>query len=412
MAGQIIGAPSWSRARSRRVAMLDRILTAAQRARGNNIRTRGVMASPPTVTDDGTSAPGTQTNSYLVSANPGLFQMTGAFVAAQTVIQTSRIAATGGNTGVGDGGYCSASRVRFLAEDTKVTLRLAGSARAYRVIVDGQYVDASGLVPGSSSGGRYFSYTFGTRAIREFIVETQLNQAFVGVYVSATGKVHRASDPLLRSVALGDSWMVGTAATHLADGLDLVCADHLGWDSHMQSGAASTGFVNTNSGYNFLDRVNNGDLGLGGTPDVILMRASLNDKNQSGAAVTANCLAALRSARAQYPNALLIQMGAYPVAGANGGTLSSTANEAAVKAAFDAAADPFSAYVPIINAIPAAPISGTGNPSATTGSGNADYLMAPGDGSHLSTTGAAVLGIWQANAIATAVEALRRSLAA
>lgn len=409
----IIGAPSWSRTRSRQIAMLDLVLMAAQRATVGNVRLWGVSGAPPTVTDDGASAPAGQTNAYLVSANPGLFRMTGEFNTAQTVIKTARIAATGGNTGVGDGGYCSASRVYFAPESAKVTLRLAGSARAYRVIVDGQYVDATGLVPGASSGGRYFSYTFGARARHEFMVETQLNQAFVGVYVSPTDKVHRAADPVLRTVALGDSWMVGTAATHLADALDLFCADCLGWDHHMQSGAASTGFVNNNGGgYNFLDRVNNGDLALGGTPDIILMRASLNDKNQSGAAVTANCLAAFRSARAQFPNALLIQMGAYPVAGANGGTLSSTANEAAVKAAFDAAADPFAVFVPIINAVGGAPISGTGNPSAPTGAGNADFLMAPGDPSHLSTYGAAQLGPWQAAAIVTAVQGLRRSLAA
>jgi len=410
MASLILNPPSWSKVKSSRVDTLNKILNSKAAASYGNPRTWGVYWDTVTVTDDGTSAPVAQTNGYLVSTYPTLFQMSGSYVSSQSVIKTAKIAATGGNTGLNDGGYCSASRIRFLVEDKKVTLRLAGSSRAYRILIDGQYLDTTGLVPGATSGTRYFSYEFSTRNIREFIVETQLNQAFVGVYVSATGKVHRAADPSIRSVALGDSWMVGTAATHLADGIDYVCADWMGWQSHVQSGAASTGFVNTNSGYNFLDRVNNGDLSIGGTPDVILMRASLNDKNQSAANVTSNCLAALKAARDQFPNALIIQMGAYPVAGANGGTLSSTQNEAAVKSAFDSFLDPFSVFVPIINAVPGAPISGTGNPSATTGVGNADYLMAAGDGSHLSSYGSSILGRWQAEAITTSLLNLRNSL--
>lgn len=403
---------------SKKTRLVERLLMASRAAKNNNVRTRGVMPSPPTVTDNGTTAPAGQTNGYLLSvaANLASVKYDGTWDATQNVFKSSRIGPTGGNVGNNDGTFASSSRCRFLVEDVKVTFRLSGSARAYRFIVDGRYVDLSGLVPGATSGTRYYTLDFtsaGGRAIREITVETQLNQAVVGVYLSPTGKLHEASDPLIKSVALGDSWIVGTAATHLADAIDRVTADYLGWDCHMQSGASSTGWANPSTGYNFLQRVQNGDPAYNGAEiDVLWIRASLNDRNFSGAAITANSLAGMQKLRADYPNALILIEGAFPVAGAGGGTTSAVQNEAAVKAAFGAWNDAFSIFVPITGALPAAPISGTGTPTTPTGSGNSDFLMANGDTSHLSTVGSDVLGKWQAAQIESGLQDLWYRLAA
>lgn len=403
-----------------RVRLLERIVARAKSSMTSNARTRGVMTTPPTVTDEGASLPAGQTNGYLLGDGtggtrlPSDFHAIGTRIAALSRYKTAVVNnGTGGNSGQNNGDQCSLSKMRFLAEANKVTLRLEGSTLPYRFLVDGQYVDVTGTVPGATSGTRYISLDFtsaGGRKLREIVVEMQAAQAFVGVYVGATEKIQKAKDPIFKSDDCGDSWAYGSSATHLGDGIAAVAADYLGWDSNMQSGAPGAGW-GTVTGYNHMQRVLNGDLGLNGTPSVIRLRGSINDKNTTAATITANLLAAAQFARTTYPNALIIISGVYPVAGGNGGTqVTNAQNEAAVLAAFNAFADPFSFYIPVGAAPLGSPLTGTGFVGSTTGTGNADVNMF--DGSHLNTVGCAPMGRWEAEQIVSGCEALLTTLAA
>lgn len=398
----------------KRARLLDRIIDAANRAKIQNPRTLGVMASPPTVTDEGASLPVGATVGWLLSTYPtGFYQVIGTRISSLNRFKTAVISTpTGGNSGLNNGSHCSLSKIRFVAEAAKVFLRLDGSTLPYRFLVDGQYVDLTGTTPGATSGDRYISLDFasvGGRARREITVELQAAQAFSGVYLGATSKLTIAPGPVLKSVSIWDSWGYGSSATHLGDGIDAVMADHLGWDSHMNSGSGGTGWATT-IGYNFLQRIQNGDAALNGAPDVIKTGCSINDKNFAAATITANALLGLQTLRAAYPDALIIFFGVWPATGGTGGSgVTLAQNEAAGLAAFTAFADSFSIYVPVNAATGGAPLSGSGYVGATTGTGNADFDMF--DGSHLNTVGTGVMGKWEADQVLSGVVALRETLA-
>jgi lysophospholipase L1-like esterase len=327
----------------------------------------------------------------------------GTMVPAQGKYWSASIWTSGGNLGTGDGKNTNYARTRFIADANKVTLRLAGTTSAYRFIVDGQYVSLSGTVPSVTSGSIYLTLDFtsaGGRATREIAVEHTAGCGFVGVYVGPTEIVTQAPAAPLCSVALGDSYCYGSSATLLGDGIFAVMADYLGLNNHTNSGSGGTGWATGGSAYNFLQRIQNGDLSLGGAPDVIFLQGSVNDRNSAAADITANCLSGLRASRTLYPNAPIVVFGVWPANVASTGTLTVAANEAAVKAAFDAFADANSVWIPVNGNTPAW-LVGTGYVGATTGTGDADINMS--DVSHLNTTGTLSKGKMLAYALYAAV---------
>lgn len=379
-------------------ARLNRLRNIALRSFGDNVRTRGVMASPPTVTDDGTSLPSGQTNGLLRSSFNDFFRETGGlFNASNSALRSVRVSS---------GAYSyTFARWRFVADAAKVTVRLNANGGRFRFIVNGQFLDLTGIIPGGN-GNRYVSLTFAGRSRNEIVVEASQVGGFVGVYVGATEKIMQSAAPVFRSVSLGDSWNQGAAATGYYDGIDVVMADHLGWSSHMNSGSGGTGWVANGGGtiYNFLDRINNGDLGLNGTPDIVTLQGSINDKNSAAAAVTANALAGLQKTRELYPAIPILMYGVWPASGGAGGTLSIAANEQAISDAVTAFGDRLTAFIPINGAYGGAPLSGTGFVGSTTGTGNADVVMA--DASHLNTVGTLIMGRWKAERAIDALNAL------
>lgn len=341
-----------------RQSRLNLLLSTAEKAFTSNLRTRGVMTSPPTITDEGSSLPIAQSNGILRSAGAGFYQETGGAWQANGRYRALFISS-------GSESY-NYARVTVITEDVKTTLRLGGTTAKWRFIVDGQYVDMTGTTPGGSSGTRYVTLDFtsaGGRAQRTISVELQDASGFQGAYVSSSGRLLKAPTPALRSVSLADSYVQGAAATARGDGLHAVMADYLGLSyGHMNSGSGGTGWVANSGGtvYNFLERIQNGDAALNGTPDIIFLSGSVNDKNSSAAAITANVLAGLQLLRASYPNAVITVFGVWPALGGANGTLSIALNEAAVLAGVTAFNDPLTAWVAINGAAGQTPLSGSG----------------------------------------------------
>lgn len=383
-----------------------RALASARRAKQSNIRSRGVMSSPPTITPDGTTAPAGQTTAFNRSAFPaGLFRETGGqWYASGSKLKSAIIWTSGGNLGDGAGGQVNWWRIGFSADAAKVTFRLTGAATTakYRFIVDGQYVDLTGTATLNTSGTEYITLDFssiGGRARREIILEGQPGCTFTGVYVGANETVGKLPDPEFRSVIIGDSWVQGSAATALGDGPFAHMADRLGFEGHMNSGSGGTGWDQSSpTAYNFLQRIQNGDEALNGVPTgPIFLMGSINDKNASASNITTRCAAAIALLRSRYPVLPIIGFGVAPVNGGTGGTLALVDNEAAVKAAFDQfSSDKLVQFKPVVGAVGGCFVAS----GATTG----HPLMF--DTSHLNDAGCRSAGAWYADQTMDALAAM------
>jgi hypothetical protein len=382
--------------------VIQKIAQLWESAQVGNLRDIGAMSSPPTVTANGTALPAGQTNGYLVSTYADLYRTSGGTRAAARRLKSAVVGTTGGNIGDGAGGQVNWGRYRFIADANKIAFRVSGTTAQYRFIVDGQYVSLTGTVTTGSAAtpDQYLLMDFtssGGRQRREIIIEMSQTGSFIGAYVGATEKIFEADESPFRTVSLGDSYCYGTAAEILGDGVDAAMADYLGWSNHMNSGSGGTGWATTNAAYRFDERIANGDLTLnGGSPDIITLQGSINDKNASASSVTSGCLAGIRSARGQFPNAIIFVFGVWNAPG-GAGTLSATANEAAIQSAVSSANDDLVFFIPISSAYSGAWLSGTGNSAAPTGNGNADVWLA--EASHLNEYGTYAGGYLKAQAI-------------
>ena len=206
---------------------------------------------------------------------------------------------------------------------------------------------------------------------------------------------------------IGDSYVQGSAATAKGDGVAMQLGDWLG--AHMHAcGSGGTGWATTVN-YRFDQRIANGDLALSYyPPDVIFTMGSYNDRAAAAATITANALAGLVSARAQYPDVPIIVFGVCPgSSGPSSGSPSILQAEAAVQAAVAQFADPFCAFVPVSTDPNGAWVSGTGKAGTTTGAGNSDWATTS-DGIHPSDEGCAMIGRRYAEGAIAAIKAIYR----
>jgi lysophospholipase L1-like esterase len=402
---------NFSSSKSARIIALHR---RAALARIANPRQSGLAATPPVVTADGAVLPASQTNAYLLNTSAGQAAMRtyggSPYLQGSLLgrVKSAVIGTSGGNIGANDGSQASYSRRYFLADAAKVTLRVKRSALSYRFLVDGRYVDLAGTLTVSASPtstDEYISLDFassGGRMLREICVETQGDNSFWGIHVGATETVREPeqADDLV-SCLLGDSYVHGTGAAVLGDGFGAVMADWLGGRAHSNSGSGGTGWVNNGAGssYTFNQRIENGDLALGGTPGLIVLMGSYNDRNLPVEAVTANVLAGLRKARALYPDALIAVFGVFP--GASGPSAAIIATETAVSNAVTVFGDFWTRFIAISTRPGGNLITGTGRSEAPTGIGNSD-LYTSADQIHPSPAGHAFIGRFAARAILSA----------
>lgn len=391
------------------LAKIERMLSAARRSMKDNIRTRGAMASPPTFNGATAGIPSGLVAGGSIFSNPERFDVQGGQISVSNGrVKSAVIATTGGNLGTNDGAYGTYSRVGFWLDDITFAARVYPTSERYRLIVDGQYADATGVLTSQSTGvvHEYLQWTFATRAMRYIEIEMQKTCGFIGLYRGATGFNWKPpAAERFRSVLLLDSYAEGAGATALGDGLGAVMADYLG-TRHSNSGSPGTGWANTGATYRFHERIANGDLSLGGTPDVIATGGSYNDRGRTGfdgTPVQANCLTGLQSARALHPGVPIIVFGVWPARSGPGQIGNTSADiitpENAVQAAVAAFADPLTRFISV-STIPV--ISGTGRVGATTGTGNSD-LYTSSDDIHPPTAGHAFIGKWMADKVADAL---------
>lgn len=372
--------------------IFDRLFRCAQRATVSNPRKDGVMASPPTVTAEGTTAPAALTNGYTYTAKPTLFRISGGtpvLINSKYRVIASRVAATGGNLGLSNGSSGTYARWETVVDAQKVAFRVHPTTAKYRFLVNGQYVSIAGTQTVATSGttDEYISLDFGSRATRTIALETQLAGGFVGAYVGAGEGVYapEASD-VLRGIWIGDSYAVGTAAVALGDGIVPTFGDWMGIRDMWASGSSGTGWATVNSSYRFDERTSDA---TGYSPDIVFLQGSYNDRALSTATVQANCLAGLQAVRAALPRVPIVVFGAF--AGATGPSAGVTGAETAVQSAVTAMSDRLTAFVPVSGDANGALISGTGKVGATTSSGNSD-IYTDADGVHPTDSGCAFIG--------------------
>lgn len=371
--------------RSKRALLIQALYNAASAGKTSTLAARSVMSSPPTITANGVTAPAGNTNAYNWNTFPGLFRQSGGTPLNSSSgirrFQALVVNPTGGNIGNSTipGASGDVWRVECDVDASAPSFRVGvvTSTAPYRFIVDGQYANLTGIATLSSSGSyEYITLDFGSRARRRIIIEGVQNGGFDGVYVGPTESV-ACSDAsnIINGVVLGDSYAQGAAATVYGDGVFMRMADYLGWRSFMPSGSGGTGWQTNPSTYRFGDRIINGDLSLNGAPDVIGLMGSYNDRNAvSQDLVQTPALAGMIEARRQYPNALIAVFGTF--AGGTGPSAGILQAEAAMLAAYNQFADPFSIFVPVSDTIPKASIIyGTGGVGATTNNGNADIYV-------------------------------------
>jgi hypothetical protein len=324
---------------------------------------RKAMAAPPTVTADGGSLPVGQSVPFLRSAFPTFFRESGGAYATSQANFTSAIINSSGTRAT------TFARVGFFADAVKVTCRLVGTTVPYRFIVDGEYVSLAGTQTSGTSGTQYITLDFtsvGGRAMRLIEVELQQDCGWVGAYVGATERCYTAPDPAFRTASLGDSYVVGSAATVRGDGLHCVIADALGWRAHTTSGSGGTGWVVASGAYTFGQRIANGDLSLGGMPSAVILGGSVNDRTSTAEAVQAAVDSGLRDVRGIIgPHAPIFMLGVFNPSIMSGAALSAAAMETAIESAVTAVADPLVFFIPITNAYGGAWLT-TANTAALT----------------------------------------------
>lgn len=349
---------------------------------------RAVMAVPPTVTADGASLPVGQSTAFLRSTYPTFYRETGGLWRPSPGAFTAAVNIAGGTVS-------TYGRIRFMADAVKITFRLSGSTVPFRFRVNGEYVSLAGT-NSAGTGNQYMTLDFtsaGGRANREIELEIQQDQGFVGVYVGATERLSESARAEIRTVSLGDSYVLGSAATVRGDGLHIRLADELGWTAHMNSGAGGTGWcANPASNYTFAERITNGDLLLNGAVNgAVVLGGSVNDRTFTAAAIQAACVVGLRSARQQIAAGVpIFLLGVFNAPVMVGATTSAAAMEAALAAAVAEVGDPLVYFIPVTGAYGGAWLTGTGWVGATQGNGNADVLLA--ENTHPNTYGCEVLG--------------------
>lgn len=276
---------------------------------------RAPMATPPTIRAvSSLIAPDTDlTVAYRYSAATGVLRYEGGGNKAYATLYRQFPVATQWSTGGNLGGGESAMlwQVRLVATSTKLAFRVLGSTRAFRFIVDGRYVSATGTLTAGSSGTQYIVLDFGSRATRAITIENQESSAFDGVYVASGDTITQPAASPLRLLALGDSFCGGTGAGHAGDGLFSVAANDLGISDRWLSALGGTGYVANASGTAYaLPQRLSADLarfaGMGNV-DLVLLAMGLNDIGMSGIRSAADGV--FSAIRAATPGALVFVIG-------------------------------------------------------------------------------------------------------
>ena len=249
--------------------VLRSILDSAATSFWNNTRTRGVMASPPTITVGTSTAPAGFTRSFVFGAAGHPFISGGGVPSTTSGITTFPVCTVSGSTK--EQVYW---RVETILDGDEIAFLLSSvTANGYRFLVDGQYVSLTGTTSAAGSE-RYYTLTFPTRARRRITVEGQGTMVFGQARVKFTDTLTKpAEGPTIYVV--GDSNWTASGEAYEGDGAGAVVWDHLG--VRVDSGGAfGTGFLATDSGTknNYAARRTDWTTT---SPDMVVFNMSIND---------------------------------------------------------------------------------------------------------------------------------------
>lgn len=375
-----------------------------------------VMASPPTLTLSAANAASAIANSVLwrstnngALANLDRFRYLGGNVKVQgTGYQGENVIAQNVALQTSKGYFF----VEFMFDGQAFEWVSRGLNGNFRVLVDGQYVDAAPVVLDNSGSVFRYLVDFGSRAMRHVLVECF--QAFLGIGVAATDTIWPPRVPVgPRVIFFGDSYTgpsssEGAARTYTFYGA--TAARLLGWRDYWASGVGGSGYTVSNGVAVFADRVPTDVTPF--SPDIVVVFGGQNDLGAAQSVLAAAASATFNAIRAGLPGASLI------VVGPNRATSNPTANAVQSRDTLRQAANaagalfvdmvggpyPYSGNTADYTATPW--ITGTGKAGAPNGTGNADCYMggtSGSDGNHPTQAGHDYLGWRLASAIAAAL---------
>lgn len=367
----------------------------------------GVPATPtangPTVSV-ATSVPGPLTLAYLPSLGPGSnFQFSGGeltnnpSIAFENYLPAVTISATAAGNTLGHRSSNGPIKMTFWTDAPKFTIDFYGTD-CTRLIINGQYVSLSGYVVTYEGGHGYLTVDFGgVRQSRLITIVAQANTYFSNVWVDPASKVWKPNAAIsIISAFIGDSLCAGGAAFPILPDeywMD-VMAYQLGWSNVVNQGIGGTGYTAQGTAtayFNFPQRPASDLTAI--NPDIVFVWGGQNDALST---LKAAALAYFQQLRTIVPNAMIVVMGRWPAPSSGGSAAASVIqSEQAIETAFLSWADSNSVFIPITLNPAGSPITGTGNITSTTGTGNGDVYIAS-DGTHPTEAGRIYLGNWMA----------------
>ena len=375
----------------------------ALNARNNNPRVRGLHANPPTITATSTlDTTLTRTYRWRDSTKNVLNYYGGRASSLFTNLRQFPVTVVSGGPAMGTW------RVEAVVDSVKFQIGIyaLSASHKFRVLVDGYYVDMTGLAASATSTLTYMTVDFtsaGGRTPRNIVFEGEGNSAFDGFCVLPTEGVYKPGTQVVVAHCVGDSFVANAGATRSHDGFIRVMGDALGLVDCRPGGVGGTGYLNPGSGQTtFRQRISEI---TDGTPDVIFIGGGYNDYSYTDAALTAECIAyySLIRANAATADVPIFVFGSW--GGKRGPDATTLANELAIKAAVTAMGDPKIFFIPISTDVNGPWFHGTGTTSATDGTGNTDIYIGS-DGTHPNDIGHKFLGLRCADAVMRALGVL------
>ncbi len=283
-----------------------------------------------------------------------------------------------------------AFRVKFRADASKLIVEVAGYA-GYRVIVNGRYVDLTGIkTTNNNISPLLLDWTgSGGRQKRDIIIEgygASGVPSLYGVYcLPGEGLLAMPTSDRLTMYVAGDSITASTGlpSNAVCDNFAYVAADFLGITDVRAGGLGGTGYLATSGGATWNWQQHIADI-TDANPDIVVFANGTNDfGNFTNAQILAAAGSCYDKVRAKLPTAPIFVM----VSPGGATTTGLSPFEDAFAAMIAARNDPNLFFIPMITD-PAPWLTGSGNACVPTGDGNADYYI----GSVMSGAPAVVSG--------------------
>jgi hypothetical protein len=346
-----------------------------------------VMASPPTVTSSGANGSGVTAITSAVNipfVTSGVVTGPITISGPYTTTYQSQAGYVGPASLSGTGNETCPCWIEFDTDAATFDFYYLGSSSpTYRLFIDGEAVTATTQAANGSTGVFHvLRVANGSRKARHILLESN-SMGVTSISIGPTDTMSPSAINRPRLAMITDSYgpngdaLMGLTATRMLGASPWI------------DGSGGTGYNNDQggSGGKVVYALRIPAVLAAADPDALVFFGGINDSTTT---LQADCLAAIRAARAIRPDLPIVVVGSENPAGAGG---SGPAKAALLQAAAQAGGAAFVSMVTghIYSSSGAllqrgtAWIAGSGNTGATTGTGNADLFISP-DTVHPSTT--------------------------